>query len=419
MLVVQKYGGSSLQGADRIRAVAEHVLTTRRAGHDVVVVCSAMGDTSDELIGLARKVSSDCPAREMDMLLTSGERISNALVAMAVHNLGGTARSLSGAQAGIHTDGRHGSARITAVDPARVREVLDEGAVPFVSGFQGVCPESGDLTTLGRGGSDVTAVALAAAMRADMCEIYTDVEGVFTADPRVVPRARRLEALSTVEMLEMAAAGAKVLMPRCVEYAHRHGVDVYVRSSFTDRPGTLVSNALEDGPMEGSCVTGVAHLRSVAQITVCGLPADARATTSLFEVLAEAGIPIDMVQSSGAPAGRTLEFTVPASDGPRATGLLRQQWVNSGDTHVGCDLTVSQIALVGAGISGGGRTGVVARLCRTLTEAGIDFGPIAASELRVALLCPADRLDEALRALHRDFGLDADTDAIVEAGASR
>ncbi|MGW0916777.1 aspartate kinase [Streptomyces sp. NPDC002784] len=247
MLVVQKYGGSSLKGADGIRAVAERVLTTRRGGHDVVVVCSAMGDTSDELIDLAQMVSRDRPAREMDMLLTSGERVSNALVAMAVHNLGGTAQSLSGAQAGIHTDGCHGSARIVDIAPARVWEVLEEGAVPFVSGFQGICQESGDLTTLGRGGSDVTAVALAAAMNADVCEIYTDVEGVFTADPRVVRCAQRLDAVSTVEMLEMAAAGARVLMSRCVQYAHRHGVDVHVRSSFTDCPGTLVSNSVEAG----------------------------------------------------------------------------------------------------------------------------------------------------------------------------
>ncbi|GFM96916.1 hypothetical protein Sfulv_17270 [Streptomyces fulvorobeus] len=221
-----------------------------------------------------------------------------------------------------------------------------------------------------------------------------------------------------MEMLEMAAAGAKVLMPRCVEYAHRHGVDVHVRSSFTDRPGTLVSHSSEGDSMEGSCITGVAHLRSVAQITVCGLSADPSATTSLFEVLAEGGIPIDMVQRSRSAAGHTMAFTVPASDGPRATDLLKQRRENSGDEHVSCDLTVSQVSLVGVGI-GAGRTSIVARLCRTLTEAGIDIGPIAASELRISLLCPAGRLDEAVRALHRDFGLDGATEGTVEAGAIR
>ncbi|GHH56537.1 aspartate kinase [Streptomyces candidus] len=418
MLIVQKYGGSSLQGADRIRSVAERVLTARHDGHDVVVVCSAMGDTSDELIDLAQTVSSNRPAREMDMLLTSGERVSNALVAMAVHNLGGTARSLSGAQAGIYTDGRHGAARIVEVSPTRVREVLDQGAVPFVSGFQGIFAESGDLTTLGRGGSDVTAVALAAALSADLCEIYTDVDGVFTADPRLVACARLLDAVSTAEMLEMAAAGAKVLMPRCAAYAYRHDVAIHVRSSFTGRPGTLVSNAVEVGSMEGSCVTGVAHTRAVAQITVSGASLDPMATSELFDVLAQSGITVDMVQRSGPPTGHGVAFIVPGPDGPRALELLKRQCEKSGHGQVRCDSGMSQVSLVGVGI-GSERADVVARLCRTLAEDGIGIGPVAASELRVSALCPADRLDDAVRALHRAFGLDGATVTLVDEGAGR
>ncbi|MFF1484296.1 aspartate kinase [Streptomyces sp. NPDC058319] len=420
MLIVQKYGGSSLQDADRIRQIAARVLKTQRSGHEVVVVCSAMGDSSDELIDLAEEVSGNRPAREMDMLLTSGERVSNALMAMAVHDLGGSARSLSGDQAGIFTDADHGAAGIVEVDPVRVREVLARGAVALVAGFQGLCRETGDITTLGRGGSDVTAVALAAALDADVCEIYTDVDGVFSADPRVVAGARLLETVSSTDMLEMAATGAKVLMSRCVEYARRHGVEICVRSSFTDGPGTLVSQAPSPAGTTVPRVTGVTHTGAMDLVTVADPPtgpaAGTRVSMLLAEVsmlLAEARTPADMVQTVATPAGSEVVFTVPAAEAPRTVGLLERHRDRLGYGPVRRLSGFGRVSLVGAGHPGA--AGVVA----ALAGAGIGVRLTAASGLRVSALCAADRLHDAVRALHTACALDTATEAVVHAGTGR
>ncbi|WP_225987689.1 aspartate kinase [Streptomyces spectabilis] len=417
MLIVQKYGGSSLQSTERIRHAAERMLRMQRNGHEVVAVCSAMGDTSDELIDLAERINPDPPTREMDMLLTSGERVSNALVAMAVYALGGRAESLSGEQAGIHTDAAHGRARITEVVPSRVRQTLDRGAIALVAGFQGVNKDTKDTTTLGRGGSDVTAVALAAALKADVCEIYTDVDGVFSADPRIVESARLLETISYAEILEMSATGAKVLMSRCVEYGRRHDVDICVRSSFTDHPGTLVSNAVEGTAVEDSCVTGVTHTRSVAKVTVEEIPAEPSAVAHIFEVLAVAGISIDMLQNINGSPRPELTFTVMGEDGPRTLELLEEHRAGIGYGPVRCDAGFGQVSLVGAGIRS--EPGIVATLCRTLAGIGIGVQLISASEIRLSALCRADQLDAAVRALHSSFGLDSTVPAVVYAGTGR
>ncbi|WP_411144617.1 aspartate kinase [Streptomyces sp. x-80] len=417
MLVVQKYGGSSLQGADRMRQVAERILRTRRSGREVVVVCSAMGDTSDELIDLAEKVSGNRPAREMDMLLTAGERVSNALMAMAIHDLGGSAQSLSGAQAGVFTTADHGSARIVDVVPNRVREVLAQGAIALVAGFQGISRDTGDTTTLGRGGSDMTAVALAAALKADVCEIYTDVDGVFSADPRVVGNARLLAAISCEEMLEMAATGAKVLMSRCVEHARRHNVDICVRSSFTDHPGTLVSSAVQSASAAESVVTGVTHTRSIAKVTVADVPAELPAVARISDVFAAAGIPVGMLPDLPVPPRGELAFTVRDTDGPHTVELLERHRTRIGYGTVRCDTSAGQVSLVGAGLRRD--AGVMATLRRTLSGAGIGADLVSASGIRVSALCRADQLDDAVRVLHRAFGLDAATEAVVHAGTGR
>ena len=294
-LVVQKYGGSSLESAERIRAVADRIVATKKAGNDVVVVCSAMGDTTDELLDLAASVNPVPPQRELDMLLTAGERISNALVAMAVDSLGAKAQSFTGSQAGVLTTERHGNARILNVTPGRLQESLDEGKICIVAGFQGVNKDTRDVTTLGRGGSDTTAVALAAALNADVCEIYSDVDGVYTADPRIVPNARKLEQLSFEEMLEMAAVGSKILVLRSVEYARAHNVALRVRSSYSNDPGTLVSGSMEDIPMEDAVLTGVATDKSEAKVTVLGIPDKPGEAAKVFRAIADAEINIDMV----------------------------------------------------------------------------------------------------------------------------
>ncbi len=294
-LVVQKYGGSSVSDAERIRRVAERIVETKKQGNDVVVVVSAMGDTTDDLLDLARQVCPAPPAREMDMLLTAGERISNALVAMAIDSLGAQARSFTGSQAGVITTGTHGNAKIIDVTPGRLRQALDEEMIVLVAGFQGVSQDSKDVTTLGRGGSDTTAVALAAALKADVCEIYTDVDGIFTADPRIVPNAKRLDTVTFEEMLELAACGAKVLMLRCVEYARRYDVPIHVRSSYSDKPGTFVTGSIEDIPMEDAILTGVAHDRSEAKVTVVGLPDVPGYAAKVFRAVADADVNIDMV----------------------------------------------------------------------------------------------------------------------------
>jgi len=419
-LVVQKYGGSSVSSAERIRRVAERIVETKKAGNDVVVVVSAMGDTTDELLDLAQQVCPVPPAREMDMLLTSGERISNALVAMAIHSLGAQARSFTGSQAGVITTGSHGNAKIIDVTPGRVRAALDEGSIVLVAGFQGVSQDSKDVTTLGRGGSDTTAVALAAALKADVCEIYTDVDGVFTADPRIVPDAQRLDTVSFEEMLEMAACGAKVLMLRCVEYARRYNVPVHVRSSYTTKPGTIVSGSMEDIPVEEALITGVAHDRGEAKVTVVGLPDTPGHAAKVFRAIAEAEINIDMVLQniSKVETGKTdITFTLPKADGPRAVEKLTALQSEIGFTQILFDDLIGKVSLVGAGMKS--HPGVTAKFCEALAEADVNIDLISTSEIRISVVTRADLMEKAVKVLHTAFGLDADTAATVYAGTGR
>jgi aspartate kinase len=419
-LVVQKYGGSSLESADRIKRVAERIVATRKAGNDVVVVCSAMGDTTDELLDLAKQVNPVPPGREMDMLLTAGERISNALVAMAISALGADARSFTGSQAGVITDSTHGRARIIDVTPGRLREALDGGHIVLVAGFQGVSQDTKDITTLGRGGSDTTAVALAAALGADVCEIYTDVEGVYTADPRIVPQARRLDTVTYEEMLEMAAAGAKVLMLRCVEYARRYGVPIRVRSSYGNKPGTLVSGSMEGLPVEQAMITGVAHDRSEAKVTVTGVPDHTGVAARIFRVIADAEIDIDMVLQnvSGAMSGRTdITFTLSKTNGPTAVAALEKTKAELGFEQVVYDDHVGKVSLVGAGMRS--HPGVTATFCEALAKAGVNIEIINTSEIRISVLIRDLQVDDAVRAIHDAFGLAGDEEAVVYAGTGR
>ncbi|WP_458683372.1 aspartate kinase [Prescottella equi] len=419
-LVVQKYGGSSVASAERIRRVAERIVETKKAGNDVVVVVSAMGDTTDELLDLAQQVCPVPPAREMDMLLTSGERISNALVAMAIHSLGAQARSFTGSQAGVITTGSHGNAKIIDVTPGRVRAALDEGSIVLVAGFQGVSQDSKDVTTLGRGGSDTTAVALAAALKADVCEIYTDVDGVFTADPRIVPDAQRLDTVSFEEMLEMAACGAKVLMLRCVEYARRYNVPVHVRSSYTTKPGTIVSGSMEDIPVEEALITGVAHDRGEAKVTVVGLPDTPGHAAKVFRAIAAAEINIDMVLQniSKVETGKTdITFTLPKADGPRAVEKLTALQSEIGFTQILFDDLIGKVSLVGAGMKS--HPGVTAKFCEALAEADVNIDLISTSEIRISVLVKDTDLDDAVRAIHAAFDLGGEEAAVVHAGTGR
>jgi aspartate kinase len=419
-LVVQKYGGSSLQSAERIKRVAERIVATRKAGNEVVVVCSAMGDTTDELLDLAKQVNPVPPGREMDMLLTSGERISNALVAMAISALGASAWSFTGSQAGVITTSVHGKARIIDVTPSRVRDALDEGHIVLVAGFQGVSQDTKDITTLGRGGSDTTAVALAAALNADVCEIYTDVDGVYTADPRIVPDAKRLETVNYEEMLEMAAAGAKVLMLRCVEYARRYSVPILVRSSYSNKPGTLVSGSMEDIPVEQAMITGVAHDRSEAKVTITGVPDHAGVAARIFRTVAEAEIDIDMVLQnvSAAVSGRTdITFTLSKSNGPTAVAALEKVRDELGFEQVRYDDHVGKVSLVGAGMRS--HPGVTATFCEALAKAGVNIEIINTSEIRISVLIRDLQVDDAVKAIHDAFGLGGDEEAVVYAGTGR
>jgi aspartate kinase len=419
-LVVQKYGGSSLESADRIKRVAERIVATRKAGNEVVVVCSAMGDTTDELLDLAKQVNPLPPGREMDMLLTAGERISNALVAMAISALGADARSFSGSQAGVITDSTHGRARIIDVTPSRLREALDGGHIVLVAGFQGVSQDTKDITTLGRGGSDTTAVALAAALNADVCEIYTDVEGVYSADPRIVPTARRLDTVTYEEMLEMAAAGARVLMLRCVEYARRYGVPIRVRSSYGNKPGTLVSGSMEALPVEQAMITGVAHDRSEAKVTITGVPDHTGVAARIFRVIADAEIDIDMVLQnvSRATSGRTdITFTLSKSNGPTAVAALERTRSELGFDKVLYDDHIGKVSLVGAGMRS--HPGVTATFCEALAKAGVNIEIINTSEIRISVLIRDLQVDDAVRAIHDAFGLAGDEEAVVYAGTGR
>jgi aspartate kinase len=419
-LVVQKYGGSSLSDAERIRRVAERIVETKKAGHDVVVVCSAMGDTTDDLLDLAKQVCPAPPPRELDMLLTAGERISNALVAMAIDSLGARAMSFTGSQAGVITTGTHGNAKIIDVTPGRLRQALDEGLIVLVAGFQGVSQDSKDVTTLGRGGSDTTAVALAAALGADVCEIYSDVDGIFTADPRIVPNARHLDKVTFEEMLEMAAAGAKVLMLRCVEYARRYNVPIHVRSSYSDKPGTVVTGSIEDIPMEDAILTGVAHDRTEARVTVVGIPDVPGYAAKVFRAVADADVNIDMVlqNASKVEDGKTdITFTCPRSAGPAAVEKLRSVQEEIGFTKVLYDDLIGKVSLIGAGMRS--HPGVTAKFCEALADAGVNIDLISTSEIRISVLVKDTEVDKAVKAIHDAFGLGGDEEAIVYAGTGR
>ncbi|MDO3650758.1 aspartate kinase [Nocardia mangyaensis] len=419
-LVVQKYGGSSVATAERIRRVAERIVETKKQGHDVVVVCSAMGDTTDELLDLAEQVAPAPPAREMDMLLTSGERISNALVAMAIHTLGAEARSFTGSQAGVITTGAHGNAKIIDVTPGRLQEALAEGQIVLVAGFQGVSQDSKDVTTLGRGGSDTTAVALAAALKADVCEIYTDVDGIFSADPRIVADAQKLDNISYEEMLEMAACGSKVLMLRCVEYARRYNVPVHVRSSYTDKIGTTVFGSMEDIPVEQAILTGVAHDRSEAKVTVVALPDEPGYAAKVFRAVADAEINIDMVLQniSKVDTGKTdITFTCPKTDLVRAVQMLTKRQEEIGFAEILSDDHIGKVSLVGAGMKS--HPGVTATFCEALANAGVNIDLISTSEIRISVLVRDTELDEAVQVLHKAFDLGGEEAAVVHGGTGR
>ncbi len=423
-LIVQKYGGSSLADADGIKRVAQRIVATRKAGHGVVVVVSAMGDSTDELHDLALQVSPLPPGRELDMLLTAGERISMALVAMAIANLGFEARSFTGSQAGVITDSTHGKARIIDVTPGRISAALADGAIPIVAGFQGVSQDSKDITTLGRGGSDTTAVALAAALGAGSCEIYTDVDGVFTADPRIVPGARRIPQISYEEMLEMAACGAKVLMLRCVEYARHYRMPIHVRSSFSNREGTWVTDTagprVQESEMDQPIITGVAHDRSEATITVSGIPDKVGVAARIFRVVARTGINIVMiVQSTSRSTGQAdISFTLPRQDGQAAIAALRAVQDEVGYDSLVFDDRIGKISLIGAGMRS--HPGVSADFFGALADSGINIRMISTSEIRISAVVDAADLDTAVTATHRAFGLeDGQSEAVVYGGTGR
>ncbi|MFF5205146.1 aspartate kinase [Streptosporangium sp. NPDC000396] len=422
-LVVQKYGGSSVADASCIKRVAQRIVATKKAGNDVVVAVSAMGDTTDELLDLAQQVSPLPPGRELDMLLTAGERISMALLAMAIANLGYEARSFTGSQAGVITTSSHGRARIIDVTPGRIREAIDDGQIAIVAGFQGVSQDTKDITTLGRGGTDTTAVALAAALNADVCEIYTDVDGVFTADPRIVPAARKIPKISYEEMLEMAACGAKVLHLRCVEYARRFNLPIHVRSSFSAKEGTwVVSDPNSEGTeMEQPIISGVAHDRSEAKITVVGVPDKVGEAAMIFKTLAEAEVNIDMIVQnvSAAATGRTdISFTLPASDGSTALTALKKIQEDIGYESLLFDDQIGKVSLIGAGMRS--HPGVTATFFAALANAGVNIEMISTSEIRISVIVGQDEVDAAVAAAHRAFDLDADqVEAVVYGGTGR
>lgn len=425
-LIVQKYGGSSVQDAESIKRVARRIVETKQAGNQVVVVVSAMGDTTDDLLDLAGDISSAPPLREMDILLSSGERMSMALLAMAIHELDETAQSFTGSQAGMITDAIHGRARIIEVSPKRVQEAVDEGHVGIVAGFQGMSRESKDITTMGRGGSDTTAVALAAALDADVCEIYTDVDGVFTADPRVVKTARKIDTISSEDMLEMAAAGTKVLHLRSVEYARRFGVKLHVRSSFSGQEGTWVipdesdTISIKEGePLEQPIISGIAHDDSEGKLTITGVPDVPGKAAEIFNRLAEDGINIDMIVQDVSLETKTtnISFTLSSSDGEKAQRILLEQKEAIGFTGLHFVPQVGKVSLVGGGM----RThpGVSARFFTALRDAGINIGLISTSEIRVSVITDVELLEKAVQAIHTAFDLDSDEEAKVYAGTGR
>ncbi|WP_026549753.1 aspartate kinase [Arthrobacter sp. Br18] len=425
--IVQKFGGSSVADAEGIKRVARRVVDTQARGNQVVVVVSAMGDSTDELLDLAAQVSNAPHAREMDMLLSAGERISMALLAMAINALGASAQSFTGSQAGMITDAIHGKARIIDVSPHRIRTAIEKGDVAIVAGFQGMSRDSNDITTLGRGGSDTTAVALAAALKADVCEIYTDVDGVYTADPRVVPSARKIDTISSQEMLEMAASGAKILHLRCVEYARRFGVPLHVRSSFSHHEGTWVlpspddQTTIQEGePLEQPIISGVAHDRSEAKVTVVGVPDIPGKAAEIFGIVAGAHTNIDMIVQNVSThgSGRTdISFTLPIVDGAAALAALGEAQARVGYEAVDYNEKIGKLSLIGAGMRS--NPGVSYRFFRALSDAGVNIDMISTSEIRISVVTSADLLDTAVRAVHAAFELDGDAAATVYAGSGR
>ncbi|HHT13588.1 MAG TPA: aspartate kinase [Propionibacterium sp.] len=421
--IVQKFGGSSVQDAESIKRVARRIARTRSDGNDVIIVISAMGDTTDELMDLALQVSPRPQSRELDMLLTTGERQSAALLAMALSDLGIEAVSYTGSQAGILTTPTHGNARIIDITPGRVVKSLDEGKVVIVAGFQGVAQTTKDVTTLGRGASDTTAVALAASLGADYCEIYSDVDGVYTADPRIVKSARHISHIGYEDMMEMAASGAKILHLRCVEYARREGVPVHVRSSFTDKPGTWVKDQddiTKDEAMEEAIITGVAHDRTEAKITVVNVPDRVGEAARIFKAIADADINIDMIVQniSRLSDGATdISFTLPMDAGSKAIEALEAIQQEVGFEEVLYDDQIGKVSVVGVGMRS--HPGVSATFFDALAKADVNLQMISTSEIRISVIVGADDVDDAVRAAHHAFELDATDEATVYAGTGR
>lgn len=429
-LIVQKFGGSSVADAEGVKRVARRIADTKAQGHDVVVVVSAMGDTTDDLLDLAHEVTSDRGAsREMDMLLTAGERISMAVLAMAVHELGVPAQSFTGSQAGMITDGTHGSARLVEVHPDRIRDSLEEGNVAIVAGFQGMNRHTRDITTLGRGGSDTTAVALAAALDAEVCEIYSDVDGVFTADPRIAPAARKLHEVSSEEMLEMAANGAKILHLRCVEYARRFGLKLHVRSSFSSLEGTWVipdavdtefNDLSKEIPLEQPLISGVAHDRTQAKITIVGVPDVPGYAAKIFGSLNDAEINLDMIVQNVSTTSQKrtdISFTLLQDQGDRALEVLRKVQQVIGFEDLVYDEAIGKLSLVGAGMKS--NPGVSFTFFEALSRAGVNIDMISTSEIRISVITRLDLLDAAVRAVHTAFDLDTEDEATVYGGTGR
>lgn len=429
-LIVQKFGGSSVADAEGVKRVARRVVDTQKAGNDVVVVVSAMGDTTDELLDLAAEVTSNVvPSRELDMLLTAGERISTAVLSMAINDLGAKAQSFTGSQAGMITDGVHGSARLVEVRPDRIRESIEAGNIAIVAGFQGMNRQSGDITTLGRGGSDTTAVALAAALNADVCEIYSDVDGVFTADPRIVPTAHKLDTITSEEMLEMAANGAKILHLRSVEYARRFNLKLHVRSSFSNLEGTIVvpeesaeltPTHLKEIPLEQPLISGVAHDRTRAKITVVGVPDVPGSAAKVFGLINEAKVNLDMIVQNvptDRPGVTDISFTLDQDQGPTALKALEAAKAELGFQEVIYNESVGKLSLVGAGMKT--NTGVSFTFFEALSNAGVNIDMISTSEIRISVITELSKLDEAVRAVHTAFGLDAEGEATVYGGTGR
>ncbi|MGO1401890.1 MAG: aspartate kinase [Flaviflexus sp.] len=418
-LVVQKYGGSSVSDADALKRVAKRIIDTKKAGNDVVVVVSAMGDTTDELLDLAAQITSKPPAREMDILLTAGERVSMSLLAMAVDELGVPAHAYTGQQAGLRTDNQYGKASIVGIVPERIARDVKDGSVAIIAGFQGV-NELNDVTTLGRGGSDTTAVALAAAMHADVCEIYTDVDGLYSADPRIVPSAHRVQSLDYEETLELAGQGAKILHLRAVEFARKYNVPLHVRSSFSELEGTWIMNK-DERDMESPIITGIAHDRSQSKLSILGVPDVPGKAAKVFGKVAEVGANIDMIVQNVAasdPGKTDISFTLPSDSAAVALKAIEEMKDELQYREVTYNEKVGKLSLIGAGMRS--HPGVSAKLFGALANTGINIDMISTSEIRISVVVHIDQLDEAVRAVHTAFDLDAeDTQAVVYGGTGR